>query len=146
VRAIKDLAKKGMRFKHPLLNHWQKDRVLISAKIEILAGELVDLKDVDLRCDLAFELADLELGIDYLDMDVVQGSQRAVTQAVARALFDRGAAGVLYKSRLDDEPCIALFEGRASLVPAGEVIPMTESPPELQQVCREFRLDLPSTP
>ena len=67
---------------------------------------------------------------------------RPVTQAISRSLYDEGAAGVRFRSNLDDQPCTALFEGRGRLEPAGAPIPLTRDVPELLQVCAEYSLVL----
>jgi hypothetical protein len=80
--------------------------------------------------------------MDHLDIGDVRSTVRRVTQAVAGSLFDDGAAGLFFRSRLDDQLCIALFEGRADLAPAGVPLPLTEPLPALLQVCSEFNLVL----
>ena len=110
------------------------------ATVEILSGTLYSLDDVSLRRDLERKLVRLLLdqGIEHLDLDVVQGSRREVTQAIARALFEEGAAGVLYQSKYDNQVCTALFEGRARLISRGDALSLSEPLPEFQQVCKEF--------
>lgn len=81
--------------------------------------------------------------IDHLDVGRLQEADYDLTRAIARLCFDWGAAGIVYGSRIDNEDCAALFEGRAYLKPVGAPMALTDSLPELQQVCREFRLDLP---
>jgi len=114
----------------------------VSAQVEILSGEVLLLDDMTLRRDLRLKLADLllDLGVEHLDMDEIQGKKRELTQAIARMLFEEGAAGVLYRSKYDNELCGALFEGRARLLPHS-VRSLADPIPELEQVCEEFLLD-----
>jgi predicted RNA-binding protein YlqC (UPF0109 family) len=111
--------------------------------LRLVAGSLVDLDEVEVRRELGVELADLlvKLKVRHLDMGEIQGSNRSLTQAIAGVLYRWGAAGAVYRSKLDNKPCVALFEGRAELFPAGEVWRMTDSLSELGRVCKEFELD-----
>jgi hypothetical protein len=123
---------------------WRQNHVLIAARIET-TGPLVDLEDLGLRRELALELAPAlaEAGIRHLDIAELRGQRRAITQQLARHLFStRAAAGVAYRSHVDDCPCAALFEHRSRLIAEGDPIALTESLPELHQVCDEFGLDL----
>lgn len=115
----------------------------MSAEVEILSGEVVLLDDMILRRDLRLKLSELlrNLRVEHLDMDEVQGKRRELTRAIAYALFQEGAAGILYRSRYDNVLCGALFEGRAQLSPRGKPRPLTEAIPEFEQVCREFNLN-----
>jgi hypothetical protein len=123
---------------------WRQEHVLVAARIEA-AGPLVDLEDLGLRRELELELAPTlaEAGVRHLDIADLRGRQRAITQRLARHLFTtRAAAGVAFRSHLDNRPCAALFEGRGRLVATGTSIPLTEPIRELHQVCEEFGLDL----
>jgi hypothetical protein len=98
--------------------------------------------DVELHRELEHEHADLLAahGMDHLDIAQVRSKERIVTQTVGRALFSRGYAGIVFGSNLDDQPCIAIFEGRAQLVPDGAPLELTPELPQLVQVCDEFGL------
>jgi hypothetical protein len=50
--------------------------------------------------------------------------------------------GVRFGSNLDDQPCYALFEGRAELQANGDHVQLTPDLEPLQQVCQEFGLKL----
>jgi len=123
---------------------FREARVLAPAVIE-RDGELSDLdKDAGLRNQLEVELHELLAahGTDHLDIHEVRSREREVTQTVSRSLFERGYAGVQFGSNLDDQPCYALFEGRAELTVNGEPVQLAPELPELQQVCKEFSLKL----
>ena len=143
LQALAEFEETGKKSWSPVPDEWRVKRVLVPATVEILSGALYSLDDVSLRRDLERKLLGLLLdqGIGHLDLDVVQGSAREVTQAIARALFEEGAAGVLYRSKYDNEVCVALFEGRSRLIPRGDALSLAEPLPEFQQVCKEFRLD-----
>ena len=123
---------------------WRAENVLAPATLEILEGELLPVYEPGVLSRLEEDLKDLliRLKIRRLDLSQVQGSRRRLTQPLARAFFDWGAAGVLYRSRYDGEVCVALFEGRARLIPAGEPKRLSEPLSELDRVCEEFRLDI----
>lgn len=57
-------------------------------------------------------------------------------------IHEQAAAGIVYRSNLDDRPCVALFEQRTSVIPEGEIELLTGKPVELVQVCKEFGLVL----
>src|SRR2546427_8415790 len=78
----------------------------------------------------------------HLDISQVRSRDRVVTQTISRALFEEGAAGIRFRSNLDDGPCAALFEGRARLEPRGEPVSLTEDVEELLQVARGYGLVL----
>jgi hypothetical protein len=108
-------------------------------------GDLCDIDaDVELRQRLEHEHASLLAAheLDHLDISQVRSKDRIVTQTIGRSLFTRGYAGVAFGSNLDDARCIAIFEGRAELVPDGEPVEMTRELPQLLQVCAEFELRL----
>lgn len=125
---------------------WRAGNSLASGRLELLEGGLVALYEPAVRAGLEERLHDLLIGqrISRLDLNEVQGNRRKVTQAIARALFERGEAGILYQSRLDGQVCCALFEGRALLIPEGEATLLSAPVPELEQVCGEFGLDVES--
>ncbi|MCI0549173.1 MAG: RES domain-containing protein [Candidatus Rokubacteria bacterium] len=123
---------------------WRRQHALAPASIALVGGALVDLDDVPSRERLARRHARLlaRHGMRHLDISEVRSRQRPVTQAISRTLYDEGAAGVRFRSNLDDRPCTALFEGRGRLEPAGTPIPLTRDLPELLQVCAEYSLTL----
>jgi hypothetical protein len=78
-----------------------------------------------------------------LDLTDISSRNRALTQALARALYDDGAAGVRYPSNIEGWPCVALLEGRARLEPSG--VNDTALPAARQlvpSVCNELALTL----
>jgi hypothetical protein len=106
-------------------------------------GDLCDIDaDVELRRELEREHAALLAGheMDHLDISQVRSKDRIVTQTVGRSLFTRGYAGVAFGSNLDDERCVAIFEGRAELVWNGEPVELMPELPQLTRVCAEFGL------
>ncbi|MFY9825125.1 MAG: RES family NAD+ phosphorylase [Thermoanaerobaculia bacterium] len=127
---------------------WRQKNALAPAKIELLKGELFTVFDPETLSRVEENLKDLLIRwkISRLDLSEVLGARRRLTRNIARIFFDSGAAGVLYRSRLDGELCVALFEGRARLVSAGDPTLLSEPLPELDQVCKEFRLDVTPSP
>jgi hypothetical protein len=85
-------------------------------------------------------------GLEHLDLHEITARRRSVTQSIAADLFDRGAAGVRFPSRLDGLPAAALFEGRAELEQIGEPIDLIDPAPEpLLVVSNEWALALEPT-
>ena len=106
--------------------------------------EFLDVDDVATRNAFEGELAALlaEHEIDHLDIAQIRSKQRPVTQAISRLGYEAGLIGVAFKSNLDDEPCWAIFEGRAVLEATGAAHRLTESLPELAAVCEAWDLTL----
>jgi hypothetical protein len=148
VKARTDFVRFGMKGWPSIDRPWREKRALVSAGVDILAGELVSLSDQKLLVSLESELADLllERGIDYLTLAEIQQADRDLTQAIARALFSRGAAGMLYPSKFENQGCVALFETRARLRSIGKPRSLAGSLPELEEVCRELSLVLEPDP
>ena len=123
---------------------WRRRHALAPAAISIEQGAVVDLDDVPARERLARRHARLLAahGMEHLDISEVRSRTRPVTQAISRSLYEEGAAGVRFRSNLDDQPCTALFEGRGRLEPTGAPIVLTRDVPELLQVCTEYLLVL----
>lgn len=105
-------------------------------------GDLVDVDDPETRERLLRQHAALlaNHGFDHLDITELRSPHRAVTQAISRSLFDDGAAGIWYRSNLDDRPCLALFEGRAGLHALNIEVGLT--PAELQGLADKYHLQI----
>ena len=123
---------------------FREKRVLAPARIQILEGELVDIDDVAVLQGLERRHAALlyQYGMDHLNIGEIRSEVRVVTQTISGTLYDERAAGIRFRSKLDDLPCIALFEGRAILSPAGNPEPLTNPIPALLQVRDEYNLVL----
>lgn len=87
-------------------------------------------------------------GMSHLDVHEVTARRRAVTQTIAGALYDEGAAGIRFPSRLDGLPCVAVFEGRGRLSLVAEPLVLTDpAPDELLTVADSWKLAMePSQP
>jgi hypothetical protein len=123
---------------------WRDAHLLCPALI-VTAHEFCDLDaEVGMRHELERELAGLlvEHGMDHLDISQVRSRDRIVTQSVSRELYERYYAGVRFGSNLDDQPCYALFEGRADLLVDGDALELTPDLEPLRRVCDELGLRL----
>lgn len=80
--------------------------------------------------------------MEHLDIGEVRSRDRIVTQTLGRDLHDRGHAGVVFGSHLDDRPCLALFEGRGRLRARGPAQELAPDHAVLRGVCAEFGLRL----
>lgn len=127
---------------------WRDAHVLRRGRVEA-NGDFADIDSVRLRRRLEREHAGLlaAQGMDHLDISEVRSRTRPVTQAISRTLYEDGAAGVRFKSNLDDRPCFALFEGRARLAAErasrGTLVRLRRDEPMLVRVCDELGLRLP---
>ena len=139
VAARRDFERFGRRTWPDVTLEWRRQNVLISAEIEISSGSLLSLGDQRLLISLEVELVDLllDLRIEHLTLGEIQGKNRQLTQAIARAVFGRGAAGVLFPSKYDGGWCAGLFEGRARLLEGSVPQSFAGMQPEFEQVCRE---------
>jgi hypothetical protein len=142
LEAIEEYERVGVRSWSPVTGKWRRINMLADGHLEITSGDLLDLADIGVRISVALSLKS-ELAarsLDHLDLGHLQGNDYDLTQAVARLLFDRGAAGLVYRSRFDGERCAALFEGRARLQGIQSPRSLSESIPELDKVCKEFHI------
>ncbi|HEU5423892.1 MAG TPA: RES domain-containing protein, partial [Nitrolancea sp.] len=124
---------------------WREEHALAPAVVE-RDGPLVDLDDRVLLEQLADTHAALlhQYKMPQLDLTQITSKIRPVTQATSRDLYDRGAAGLLFRSNHDALRCIVLFEGRARLIADGRPTPMTKNHSALVRVCGEYGLVLRS--
>jgi hypothetical protein len=102
----------------------------------------LDLRAFETREVLRVELAPklVELGLGDLDVSGMRGPSRELTQAIARFAYERGFAGLAYRSRFDDSlDCWAVFEG-AELEPIGVLEPLTVEDPDLVRAAAIFGL------
>lgn len=123
---------------------WRGKHVLVHARLQ-RNGPLADLDDVGLRSELERTHAELLLrhGLEHLDISELRSKIRPVTQAISRDLYEQGAAGLLFKSGIDDERCAVLFEDRGWFEETDDPwTELSEDLPELRQICEEFRLIL----
>ena len=132
----------------PVTAAWRRQHVLIAGELE-LDGPLVDLTDVPTRQEIERRHVELLVahGLEHLDLHEITTKRRAVTQTIAADLYDRGAAAVRFQSRLDGLGCVALFEGRGGVHPAGDPVALTDPPPaSLTTVTVDWKLELEPTP
>jgi hypothetical protein len=103
------------------------------ARLAIAATNLVDLEDLDVRRELEKSHAALlaRHGMRHLDISNLRSSQRIVTQTISLDLWTQGKAGILYRSDLDSESCLALFEGGPLLSPYGRAGRIAADDPDL---------------
>lgn len=132
----------------PVTAQWRIQHVLAPVTLR-LDGPLIDFTDVPTRHEIEERHRDLLVANDlpHLDLHEITTSRRAITQAIAADLYDRDVAAVRFPSRLDGQPCIALFEGRGSVSLAGEIVRLADPPPSpLAAVAAEWGLALEPTP
>jgi hypothetical protein len=124
---------------------WLRSHILEGATLWH-RGPLAEVEDLATRRALELEHAALlvKLGLDHLDISDVRSGTRPLTQAISRSLWEQGAAGVQYRSNLDDGICFALFEGRAGLLPVGVGVPFSES--ELLELSARYQLGVAPEP
>ena len=114
----------------PVTARWRAQHVLVPVVL-LLDGPLIDLTQVRTRQEIEDRHVKLllEYGLKHLDLHEMTTSRRVITQTIAAELFDRGASAVRFPSRLDGNPCVALFEGRGTASPAGDAVALTDPPP-----------------
>lgn len=126
---------------------WRRENVLVSATLA-LDGELVDLFDPTTRQSLEDRHQSLLVAheMEHLDLHEITAKRRIVTQKIAGDLFERGAAGVQFPSRLDGGACIALFEHRGTPRQIGSVVALTDPAPHaLTAVTDQWKLKMQAT-
>jgi hypothetical protein len=120
---------------------WVRSHALVGAEPWV-DGPLIDIDDLDVRAKLLHRHAALVASyeIEHLDTTEICGRVRAITQAISRTLWEDGAAGIRYRSNLDNRACVALFEGRGGLYPVGWGT--TFGPRSLQAIARRYNLQI----
>jgi hypothetical protein len=132
----------------PVTAQWRTQHVLVPVTLQ-LDGPLIDLTDVPTRQEIEDRHLDLLLthGLQHLDLHEITTRRRPITQTIAADLFDRHVSAVRFPSKLDGNPCFALFEGRGTLIQAADPIALTDPPPEpLTNVTAPWRLELEPAP
>lgn len=123
---------------------WRSDRRIAKARIDIDEARVVDLENLEVRRALEEQHASLLAyhGMRHLDISHLRSRQRVVTQTIALELYATGKGAVLYRSTLDDELCVALFEGRARIRPYGPEQVIEDDDEDLHTVAAEWKLHI----
>ena len=132
----------------PITAVWREQHVLARARV-VLEAPICDLTEPGERQSIEERHAELLTGyeMDHLDLHEITTARRVVTQTIAADLYDQGVAAIRFPSRLDGEPCVALFEGRGELELAGAPVALTDPPPEeLLSVTEPWHLKLEPAP
>jgi hypothetical protein len=127
----------------PVTQSWRRQHMLVGVCLD-RDGPLLDLCDPDVRYEVETSQRPLlhAHGMDHLDLSEVTAKLRPVTQTIASVSYDVGTAGVRFPSRLDGNPCVAVFEGRGSFELVADPIPLTDPAPlAMQRVCKGWRLE-----
>lgn len=119
---------------------WRDEHVLIEVELE-REGPMVDIDDVALRDEIERSHSDLlrEHGMAHLDISEIRSKNRAVTKAISRDLYEQGAAGLIFRSNLDDCKCAVLFEGRGRLELSAYPVSLGGRPPGVATGVRRVR-------
>jgi hypothetical protein len=127
---------------------WRADRRIARARVEGPDELFVDLEDLDVRRELEERHSALLAahGMLHLDISQVRSTQRVVTRTIALELHAAGKAGIAYRSTLDDERCIAVFEARTTLTPYGSPQSLQAEDEDLLAVCRAWKLEIEAEP
>ena len=127
---------------------WLATRTLAEGVIRCVPGRsLADLESPELRRKVLDELASYLalMGLGHLDIADLRSKLRPVTQAIGRLFYEKGHAGVVFRSNLPPGGiCVALFEGRSWLEASGRSHRLQDRPPALRHVAKELGLALPA--
>jgi len=123
---------------------WLADRRLARARLSTPEELFVDLENPNVRRDLEQKHARLLASHDmqHLDISQLRSTQRVVTQTIALDLYDTGKAGIIYRSTIDNETCVAVFERRVTITPYGAPRALHTSDPDLVAISAEWDLHL----
>lgn len=125
---------------------WRSAHVLAPARIRLAPGSgLASYEDPgQLRLVEEGFAESLEShAVLSLDIPALRSKNRAVSQLLGRFFYERGHGGIVFQTGLPPGGvCVALFEGRAWLEPAGSPRSLTEAFPALRTVCKELALAL----
>jgi hypothetical protein len=127
---------------------WRADRRIARARVEGPEDRFVDLEDLEVRRSLEGRYASLLAahGMRHLDISQLRSTQRVVTQTIALELYVAGTSGIAYRSTLDNERCLAVFEDRATLTPYGRPQQLEADDEDLIAVCAAWRLEIEPDP
>lgn len=127
-----------------LVARWRADRRVGRARISAELDQIVNLDDPEVRRKLERTHAELLAGhgMEHLDIAEVRSKDRIVTQTIALDLWADGKAGVLYRSNVDDELCVAIFEGRTEITRYGPARPIPADHPDLAHVANSWELQV----
>ena len=125
-----------------VLEEWYDKHVLVSVKIKLKEGALVDIENTDESARLKSKHPSFfaGIGIDEMSIARLRKRDRRVTQYISRLYYDQGKSGIQFRSHTDDGVCTALFEGRALLQSLDKPIRITHDMIEFKQVCVEYNL------
>ena len=123
---------------------WRANRRIARARVEGPENLFVDLEDLNVRRALEEKYASLLAahGMRHLDISELRSTQRVVTQTIALELYVAGKAGVVYGSTLDNERCIAVFEGRSTLTRYGSPQTLDADDEDLLAVCKAWTIEI----
>jgi hypothetical protein len=123
---------------------WRRSHVLAEGAVACEGRDIVDLEAPSELQSLERQHAGLlkKHKMPHLTISALRSKNREVTQTISRGLFNNGAAGIRFRSNLDNGICYALFEGRAKMKPIGRPIPMSDNGDELVNVAGEYTLVL----
>jgi hypothetical protein len=121
---------------------WRLDRRMGRARLEVDPALIVDLEDLAVRRELEEKHAALlaTYGMRHLDISQLRSSQRIVTQTIALDLHGAGHAAVAYRSNLDNEECIAIFERRVVMRPWGPSQTLERDDADLVALANDWKL------
>ena len=105
----------------------------------------LDVREMETVQVLRGVFAELLAAMDLPDLDnsIIRSVNRRLTQAIARWAYERGYAGVAYRSRYNDACDVwALFEGRAQFTGADVPVPIRRDDPDLEEAARLLRLSI----
>lgn len=91
---------------------WRDDRRVGRTLLKLDDDAVVDLGHSRVRRELEERFASLLAahGMRHLDIAQLRSQQRIVTQTIALELMTEGRAAILYRSNLDSEQCLAVFD------------------------------------
>jgi hypothetical protein len=127
-----------------IARQWRHDRRLGRARLDVDPALIVDLEDLPVRRALEEQHAALLAahGMRHLDISQVRSAQRIVTQTIALDLHGSGYAGVAYRSNLDNQECVAIFEQRVVIRRWGSHQRIERDDADLVAVAKAWKLDV----
>lgn len=127
-----------------IARQWRHERRVGRARIDVDPTLIVDLEDLTVRRELEEKHAALLAahGMRHLDISQLRSSQRIVTQTIALDLHGSGHAGVAYRSNIDSQACVAIFEQRAVIRPWGAGQSIERDDVDLVAVAKDWKLEI----
>ncbi|MEJ7787461.1 MAG: RES domain-containing protein [Solirubrobacteraceae bacterium] len=125
---------------------WRHERRVGRTLLRLAPDSVVNLEDLVVRRELEEKHAPLlaAYGMRHLDVSQLRSHQRIVTQTISLELVSQGKAAILYRSNLDSEDCLAVFDTAVTPIRYGRDQTIEADDEDLVAVAANWGLEIES--